>query len=449
MKKYLVHVFLLISFAAGCVAAPALPASTPLDSTATIPSLPTFTPIPPTPTTIPIPSTPTVVPLPDGLSVAYAVNDELWLWKENHLQLLTRHPSISAPVFSDDGQWILFRERNSRFEAGPLLDELWITRPDGSELQLLMGSDDLLKITGGETSLIDDIGWVPGRQEILFNTDEIIEGPPESWPAFDLYSLDLSGHVTRLAKPGQGGRFFPSPDGFHVALVTNARISVLDLESHQQRTLLEFTPVEKGCECLYLPEVVWDPAGQFVLTSILPQKFYYPEAYKGEPMQVWRLWVDGQAELITEIKPFGPAPGIAVSPNTQYFAYLKDFCPDGMGKLYLHILASGEETSLTCAWYLPHWLPDSERFTYKSEWLWQLGSISGNIGQPVDIMNVPIDPNVVGSPQLTWMDNEYSLLLLHSPGECTLNVATLQGFVAEIARTKDVCPSRFDFDLPH
>src|SRR5690349_7622829 len=244
MKTHLVALCTLMLFLSSCITAPMpTPISTAdtgqaptlatlivSTATATVPPVSTLTP----PAFTNSPSTPTFfsASLPSDLVIAYVVEDALWIWKQNNLQLLVRRQNISAPVISEDGQWLLFRQRHIRPDERHPSDELWVMQTDGSELQRLVSSDDLMALTGGDIApLIDDIGWLPGSHEILFNTEEIIEGPPESWPAFDLYSLDLARHVIQLAKPGQGGRFVPSPDGASVALATNSRIGVLNLES--------------------------------------------------------------------------------------------------------------------------------------------------------------------------------------------------------------------------
>jgi len=196
-------------------------------------------------------------------------------------------------------------------------------------------------------------------------------------------------------------------------------------------------------------KVVWDPQSRFIVTSLLPQKLYYPEEYAGEPTQVWRLFVNGKAELVAELQPFAPGAGIAFASDLQSFFFLNNSCVDGMGMLSLYNLASAAETPLFCVWELPEWVPDNKHFTYELDGLWQLGSIVDNTNQPLDVLNMPSDPNVHASPPLTWMSDEYFLLILRSDDACTLNVATLQGVVTEITRTApDSCP-KADFSLSH
>ncbi len=465
MKTQLISIFSLMFFMSGCITAPVstpfsatntaqVPAiSTPIVPTATVDIFPTTATLP-SPTTTTYPSTPTFISSspPNDLIVAYVVEDALWIWKQNSSRLLLERQNISAPVFSDDGQWLLFRERHTSSDgSAPPSDDLWVVRADGSEIKRLVGSDDLMALAG-KPVLMDYFSWVPGHHEVLFNNEEIIDGPPGSHPLFDLYSVDLEGQVTQLLGPGDAGRFVASPDGTHVALVTGSRIKVYDLETGRQRTLLEFEPVGVPIDGgPRTPKIVWDPNGQFVMTSILPKNLYYPEKYAGEPEQVWRLFLNGQIELVAQLQPVSQNhAGINISPDLQYFFYLNGYCPDAMGMLYVRNLTSAEEHPLHCVWNLPRWLPDSEHFVYDlGLGSWQLGSISDKTNQPLDVLNIPTDPNVRIPPQLTWINDEYFLLFLRSQDACTLNIATLRGVATEIARTPlDLCPRRVDLSLP-
>jgi len=463
MKAHLFRLFSIGLFLLGCGLLP-FSATTPTQapvvatlivpaSTSTITPAPLVTPQEPESTTYP--PTPMFIssPLPDNLTVAYVIEDELWIWKQFTSQLLMKQQNISAPVFSDDGQWILFRQRHIQPDLnGPPIDELWVIRPDGSELQRLVGSDDLKVLNGDEVSLlINDIGWIPDRHEVLFNTDKVVDGPPGSWPNFDLYTLNLSRHVTQIAKPGQGGRFIRSPDGSHIALVSDSRIGLFNLKTNQQRTLLEFRPLEIPSELYYVPNVIWDPDGNFIMTSIPPHNVYY-SSYNGEPEEVWRLFVGGQAEVIAQLRP---QKEVAISPDTQHLFYINEYC-DGRQRmlyagrqrmLYVRDLTSADDYPLICGVGLPQWTPDSEHFIYKQGY-WQLGNIKTTVSLPLDFLNVPTEPNVYVSPQLTWIDQKYFLLVLRGRDTCTLSVATLQGVVAEITSSPpDFCPWMIDFNL--
>jgi hypothetical protein len=317
-------------------------------------------------------------------------------------------------------------------------------------LKRLLGPEDLVAITGDKRALfIFDADWIPGSHEILFNTERVIDGPSGSVPLFDLYSLDMTGQVNRLAKAGSGGKFSISPTGAHVALTTNSRISVLDLKTNKQKILLEFKPLLIPSEIMFIARVAWDPQGRFMATSIPPEKMRYSD-YAGEPVQVWRLFVNGQAELITEFQPYFPNPQASFSPNLQYFLYLNNTCSGKWGTLTLHIISSASEISLmNCTMELPTWTPDSEQFYHTVDGLWQLGSITSNTYQPIDFLNVPTEPHVHIHPQLMWINDEYFLLIRRSVDACTLTIASFRGIVTEIARTApDNCPRGIAFSVP-
>ena len=415
-------------------------------------SKPTSTSVPPSFTNTPPFSTPTFIsaPLPRDLTVTYIVEDELWAWKQNTSQLLLQGENIFAPQISDDGQWVLFRKRTrpSDWSIRPF-EELWVVRTDGSELNRLLGPDDLVALTGDEAALfIYDVDWIPGSHKILFNTEKVIQGPPGSIPLFDLYSLELSGEATQLVEAGSGGKFYISPTGTHVALTTNSRIAVLDLENNKQRTLFEFEPLLIPTEGTFTTRVSWDSQGLFLMTVIHPSKMYYSD-YAGEPTQVWRLFVNGQTELITEFQPFIPHTGVIFSPDLQYFFYLYpgNSCVKS-GMLTLYDIASGEGYPLFCSHRLPQWVPDNEHFIYSLE-TWQLGSISDDSNQVLDMLNVPTNPQFRVPPHLTWIDDEYFLLVLPSIDVCTINVATLEGIISEIASTQlSACTQDIAFSLP-
>ncbi|HRQ32649.1 MAG TPA: hypothetical protein PLM89_06060 [Anaerolineales bacterium] len=455
MKTYLIRLFIFIFLLTSCTPAPLSTPPSVVDNTQTpvvaTSAITTLTVIPsPTVAVTPKISTPTFIsaPLPDDLVVAYVVEDALWLWTQNGSQILAQQKNIYRPAFSEDGQWILFRQRYTSLDGiAPTFDELWTVRTDGSEIKRLVGSDDLMALTG-KNVLIDYFGWLSGHRKILFNTEEIIEGPPGSMPLFDLYSVDLAGQITQLLGQGDAGRFTPSPNGMHIALATGSRIKVFDLESGKQQTLLEFEPVgipiDGGPPA---PKVVWDPDSQYVITSILPQYLYYPEKYAGEPEQVWRLFLNGEVELVAQLQPVSQNhAGISISPNRQYFFYLNGYCPDAMGVLYVRSLTSSKEHPLTCVWNLPRWLPDSEHYIYNLG-LWQLGNIHSNAIQPLDILNASSGLDVDASSQ-GWIDDNYFLLILRSSDTCALYISTLQGIVTEITRTPpDKCPREINFSF--
>jgi hypothetical protein len=145
MKTHFIRFFSLVLFLSGCGLSPSSVTdatqspivATPIAPTVTVTLPPSVTS--PTSTATPYPSTPTFIasPLPGDLTVTYVVKDELWIWKQNKLRLLTQGQNISTPLLSDDGQWLVFRQMQILFDEPS--DELWVVRTDGNELHRLVG----------------------------------------------------------------------------------------------------------------------------------------------------------------------------------------------------------------------------------------------------------------------------------------------------------------------
>ena len=116
--------------------------------------------------------------------------------------------------------------------------------------------------------------------------------------------------------------------------------------------------------------------------------------------------------------------------------------------LTVYNIKSGDEYPLTCVWNLPRWFPDNEHFMYQLG-SWYLGSISNNIYQPLDILNVTTDSSIDAYLQMIWLNKKFFLFVLQRENTCMLSIATLQGIVTQIASTPtNICPQGIDFSLP-
>ncbi len=394
-------------------------------------STPTFFPTPtsnipqPTPTYI-------SVPIPEGLKVAYITQDTLYLWKESQtLQLLTL-PNISHPLLSTDGQWIIFQQYQPKSSPPCCASEVWAIRSDGSDLHSLLSLNDLAALAVDEQlNFLDQIAWVPGRHELIFSTQHVIEGPPGALPTLDLYLLDLAGNITPLIEPGQGGWYFvPSPTGRYVVLVDSSRISRVDLQSGDYLSLLEYDVVGMGTDFPYMPSIVWDPNGRFVMTWIPPANLYQYD-YNNEPVQLWRLFMAGAVEQIYRRVVYKPY-SFSLSPDLRYLLYLDYGCVDGVGMLHVRNLTTGEEQPRYCVWELPRWAADSRHFIFHNDGGWQIGNVFDTLTQSADIF----DPD-----RISWINDGYFLLYFRGHGICKLTIANLQGVITEIISTgtKD-CP---------
>lgn len=430
---------------------------TPTNLTPTVEIISTPSAIPTENVVIPT-STPNVLPenILEDLTIAYRVRDDIdlysiWIWKHNALKKVLQQKHIYKPIISSDGEWLIFLQLKFVTDHNLQTDEIWLMRTDGSDLQLLLSSDELNNLSyDGRVLDIIQIDWIPNQEKLLFTTNNNFAERPGIDPNFDLYSLDLKGQITKLADPEDGGHFTISPNGQYVAVASRNRIGIINLETSENLTLLNFEPFLQPCECYSVPPVFWNTQSDFILTEIRPYNLLYSD-YIGEPVRVWKLSVNGQIELVTEFQP--PSIGIEASSNFKYFFYSHVGCDDkvkmsehrakkvysgsGPSTLYIYNLEHQSGEAYFCfSGNSIEWMPDSEHFIYHFNGLWQLGDINDkNNSQPIEFLNMLNEFNVGISEHWVWIDDEYFLLKLQNEETCTLNIATLQGIVKEVIRT--------------
>jgi Tol biopolymer transport system component len=317
-------------------------------------------------------------------------------------------------------------------------------RSDGSDLHRLLSREEITSLPEDDIPLIlDHIAWLPNQHQLVFNTQQLIDGPHGY--QYDLYLLDIAGELTKLAGPGEGGEFYPSPNGRYIASAQPSRIGLFDLDTGTYTTLMEVDPYRGPIGPPRSPILFWDKNSQFITTSLLPKNVYYPYMYEGEPEQIWRLGIDGQTELIVEVNPH-PGFGSAVrfSPHADYYFYLEaEPCLDGYASiLHLRSLPTGEEIlEIPCTFETPEWSPDGESFLYREEGKWMLVNVSDTQHKHLAFLDVPID--VVDYPSVTihWIDDFYYLEKVKYSDGCFVYLGSLDGIITEIIHTySSNCP---------
>jgi len=375
--------------------------------------------------------------LPEGLIVAFNIDDTILVWKEGELQELFSGSSIFGASLSYDAEWVKFYQSVNQQHPR---NEVWAVRSDGKDLHRLLSTDQITSLTEDDTQLIlDQISWLPNSHQLVFNTQELTEGPPGYLPSYDLYLLDISGELTELAGPGEGGNFYPSPDGRYIAAAIPSRIGLFDLETETYNTLLEFESYRGSIAFPRPPVLYWDKDSQFITTTILPKNVYYPYMYEGEPEQIWRLGVEGQTELIVEVDPH-PGFGSAVrfSPHAEYYFYFEaGVCLDGAERiLHLRSLPDGEKNlEIPCTFESPEWTPDDEHFIYREEGKWTLGNVNDTKPKHTVFLDIPIDVEDYPTLRIQWIDQSYFLQEVKNSDGCTIYLGSLDGIITEIFHT--------------
>lgn len=397
-QRYLWMVIIIVLAACGTV---------PLQKTVTptITSEPTFTPIPQTPITS-VTETPTPAPSPtplplvvvDGLRVAYIIDGNLYVQDSGgQLVQLTHSGADRAPLFSDDGQKIVFyrdilRENNWH-------TQMYMINIDGSGELLLVASDLLVALELGydKWSEMNFLTFIHGTHQLLFNTHQISPfNPPmgldHSNPNYDLLLVDTdSAKIKQLVAPGQGGNFFlVSPDGKLVAIQTPDHIDVINIKGQVIHRKLATYPQDD--DHIWVP-LFWtqDSSKLIVMPPIpvneIPSNIGYPVLHT-----VWQYSLDSSPGVEIRFTPHPVGEAFSISPDGSWIAYsyYKDHVEWDLGVasgVYLGNLRDGtsqlmnvpslESTDLPFRYY---WSPDSAHFIFEaiSDQMY-LGNVYGKI----------------------------------------------------------------------
>ena len=273
---------------------------------------------------------------------------------------------------------------------------------------------------------------------------------------FDLYLLDISGELQQLAPPGEGGDYFPSPDGRYVAISTTRRIALIDLETGGNQTLLEFDPLVIPTEAWRTPELNWDRTSQHFTATIPPPDIYYspdwPGGYSGGMEQIWRMFVTGEVELLAEVEPAVGVPTVlSISPYAEYyFITERGKCGDGDFFItHLRTLTGGEELSTLPCWpEFPTWLPDGKSYLHRSDGNWRLGDVNEYITHHLSFAHVPDAENFWPPHSLGWIDHTSFILRNRTSKGCKIYLGNSAGVLIRLGESETSGCPWIDFRIP-
>lgn len=244
--------------------------------------------------------------------IAYIYEGKLWLWQNGTARPLTSVKDGSSVNISDDGEVIAFTR-----------DGLWVVNSDGSNERVLLGDEDFRRMEPKDPGVeLHDFDWIPNTQRLLFNT--ILSDGRGMSPTDDLYVADAETLQWKLLrKPGEGGKFFISPDGQRVAITTPTQIRLMDIDGSNYHTVMDYS-VPFPSDYAYYAAPTWSPDSHFLTVPIPPKDFYY--TVTTSPTVVWRLPVDGTPPTITSQLPVGDSgyDNRIWSPNRQHYAVWLD-----------------------------------------------------------------------------------------------------------------------------
>ena len=306
--------------------------------------------------------TPTPTPAPSGpLRVAFAKEGDVWLWAAGgEPRPLTQTGDVgeASVRISDDGALVAFTRGR----------ELWAIDADGTGGRRLVGEAGfgaMAPLDPGVSLYLYD--WVPGTHTMAFNTR--LDKPFVLDPIDDLHLVDGDTmEHTMLLAPGQGGHFYPSPDGSQIAIVRSGTIDLLDIDGGNRRPgVLTYTPSKAYAGVRYYAEAVWAADSSALGVTIAPPD---PDARPVQYTTVWHVAVDGRpGRLVANISTV-PEGRVHFSPDLAYVAYLQQ--PEGDSTSELANLMITEVTSdktvlyAAGVWRFSGWAPGTQTFAFLS-----------------------------------------------------------------------------------
>jgi hypothetical protein len=389
--------------------------------------------------------TPTHTPAPiDNLVVVFTRDNNAWLWTEDGGERqLTKDGGVDQVLLSDDKRVIAFRRGNG----------IWAINADGNDERQLVKESDLPIPQEGELAdyitgmTIDQLVWIPGSHQLLFNTRLISDGPGLLL-SDDLWRVDADRlSLENLFASGEGGNFAIAPDGKRVALVTPDSISLTTISGEDKQRIFSYTPVSTYSEFRYYTRPVWSPNSD-VLGVVVPPPdplagVVFPPSGSSTRVVIpnlaygiWRLPTDGTpARLAGTIEARGGLLVPVINPTLEIIAYLSSLgvYPE---RTDLFFVTWGDTIGEPAFYasrvgFFDAWSPGGGRFSF-SRPPSEMGFVSSFIGQ-LDEEPRPLGNGESAASDVRWIDDVHYLYLQASDKDWDLLLADGSGTVTLIA----------------
>jgi len=359
------------------------------------------------------------VPLePAILQVAYIKNLNAYIWTETEGTLqLTTSGDVRDVKISNDGQLVALTRNPASFS-----EEIWAVNNDGSNLRLLISSAELLATYSGTEADrpsgigVYQFGWQPGTHNLYYNTRPLFEGP--GFGSFDdLYMVNADSLTkTTLFPAHSGGKFFFSPDGNKMAIVTPTSISLVNADgSNLHSNVLTFTAVITYSEYSYYPRPVWAPDSSGLRVVVPPGD---PMLSPLPPSNLWYLPADGSVPVSSGgiLALSFKWPDYAISSDLNRVGYASPVGVPSANLRDIHVanadtsgdavFIGGEQASFE------GWLPDSIQFVFEVNSGPSKGVHVGTVGGGyVTLFTDPVPIN-----RISWPDSTHFLYFFQNAG---------------------------------
>lgn len=387
----------------------------------------------------PIVTTPNPEVLPTGTSgipaeppvfrVVYVKNLNAYIWTQSGGSIqLTSSGDVRDVRISPDGQVIAFT-RN----PGSFTEELWALNNDGSNSRLLVSSAELVATYSGDPADMPagigvyQFGWQPGTHNLYYSTRPLFEGPGYgSYDDIHMVNSDDLSKANIFTAPS-GGKFYFSPNGNMMAIVTSTGISLSNADgSDLHPSVLTYPAVITYSEYSYYPRPVWAPDSSGLRVVIPPGD---PLATPLPPSNLWYISADGSPATANGNILASPFiwPDNAISPDLSRIGYISPVGAPADNLRDLHI--SNADTSSDVVFLgseqssFEGWLPNSTQFVFKVNSGSAPGVHVGTVGG--GYVTLSVDPGSMSN--ITWQDNTHYLFLLHNAGVTELRINQLGG----------------------
>lgn len=355
--------------------------------------------------------------------VAYRDSDAIWTMmldltqqppQGGEPQQVVISPNIRDIFLSPDGQKIAYL-------VGTLdTNELRVINIDGSDGRTLVRSSDI-EVTDASPSanlaaLIGDVQWLADSERLAFNSQVINLNGPGLGEQEDLWTVTLAGTLSeRFPADTGGGRFAVSPTD-RVVFSQWDNVVRANLDTSDRQTVINFTFVNTASEYAFYPVPTWTVDGSAAYLAISGA-----EPFAGDVTNLWRVPVDGPAELIGVLDSLVLFDPVVWSPTGAHLAHVSQqtdgsarlLVGDGDGENLMPVAVDSRVAFLG-------WSRNGARYLYAGSGYFAVGALDGTA---VDVV-LPADQVAIDG---AWLGNSSYLVVAGSGNAWTLLTGTVVG----------------------
>lgn len=360
----------------------------------------------------------TLPPRQTPLEVLFVSDGNIWIWEEENgiAQQVSNTGDAQTFSFSPNRELVAFTR-------GPLYQqtELWGIHRDGTNLRLLISTEQLQKMAGEpsttEHPYLDEINyvdWITGTSRLGFVIQRNYQAIGGCCEFGGYWQVDVeTGDLSAWTPPQESVKVqegLLSPDGSQIAVINDESITLMNADgSNVRENIFSFTssPFPEGGGVIS-PYIWWVQD-----SSSLAAITFVGDVYSSESLiTIWRIPVDGSTaqEMHTFSTLFF---WVTLAPNQEYIAYKKMIRP-GVNDYELHLATTdGSKDIIYQTQYgleFLHWHPDSYQFVYEQSGIFRpfLGSVCSDSIPLLESTDIP-------ATNIQWIDAQRFIYTKGSP----------------------------------